>query len=65
MVPGFEPGSQPTAEETARHAAMKLPDSAPQRPQRPNPPRHGFGRGGNGRPSRDAERLAGKSRKVH
>ncbi len=67
MVPGFEPGSQPTAEETARHAAVKLPDPRQQpRPQRPNPPRRGgFGHGGNGRPSRDAERIAGKSRKVH
>ena len=66
MVPGFEPGSPPTAEETARHSAVKLPDQAPQRAHRPGPPRRGgFGHGGNGRPSRDAERRAGKSRKVH
>jgi len=67
MVPGFEPGSPPTAEETARHAAVKLPENLPQRNARPNPPRRGggFGHGANARPSRDAERRAGKSRKVH
>jgi ATP-dependent RNA helicase RhlE len=67
MVPGFEPGSPLTAEETARHSAVKLPETAGQRVNRPNQPQRpgGFGRGGNARPSRDAERRAGKSRKVH
>jgi len=64
-VPGFEPGSAPTAEETARHAAVKLPDRVEHKAARPNlPGKPGFGRG-NFRPQRDAERRAGKSRKVH
>ncbi|MDR3417870.1 MAG: DEAD/DEAH box helicase [Nevskia sp.] len=66
-VPGFEPGSAPTAEESARHAAVKLPEQAQhKRGATPNLPRHGgFGHGGGVRPQRDAERRAGKSRKVH
>ena len=67
VVPGFEPGSAPTAEEQVRHAAVKLPQQAQQQKAgRPNlPHKGGFGRGGNSRPQRDAERRAGKSRKVH
>jgi ATP-dependent RNA helicase RhlE len=66
VVAGFEPGSAPTADEQVRHAAVKLPQQAQHKQGRPNlPGRGGFGRGGNSRPQRDAERRAGKSRKVH
>ncbi|HWY23740.1 MAG TPA: DEAD/DEAH box helicase [Nevskia sp.] len=68
-VPGFEPGSPPTAEETARHVAVRLPENVQRhQPQRPNLPGKGGGfRHGRGasQAQRDAERRAGKSRKVH
>jgi ATP-dependent RNA helicase RhlE len=68
-VPGYEPGSAPTAEETARHVAVKLPENVQRhhQPQRPNLPGKGGFRHGRGpsQAQRDAERRAGKSRKVH
>ncbi len=68
-VPGYEPGSPPTAEETARHVAVKLPENVQRhQTQRPNLPGKGGGfRHGRGssQAQRDAERRAGKSRKVH
>lgn len=48
-------------------AAMKLPEGARRKSGRPQlPGNKGSGhRSGGGRPQRDAERRAGKSRKVH
>jgi len=46
---------------------VKLPEHAQRQPQRPNlPGKGGFRHGSGNRPTqRDAERRAGKSRKVH
>jgi ATP-dependent RNA helicase RhlE len=66
-VPGFEPGSPLTPEETARASAeAKAPQPVSKRPPvQPQGPRRGPQRGWQARPQRDAERRAGKSRKVH
>jgi ATP-dependent RNA helicase RhlE len=69
-VVGFEPGSPPTAEEAARASAeARAPAQAAQRPPlKPRPPSRPGGAQRDRwqvRPQRDAERRAGKSRKVH
>jgi hypothetical protein len=54
------------ATKPALHAAMKLPESARRKSGRPELPRDkNTVRHDRGRPQRDAERRAGKSRKVH
>jgi len=58
--------SASAARRAALRAAMKLPESARRKPGRPQlPGSKDTSRHGSGRPQRDAERRAGKSRKVH